>query len=227
MRRADVIQALLQRHESPRYLEVGVHSGDTFHNVRAASKVAVDPAFRFAVSEPRVSDAVSYHEVQSDAFFADLSPEARFDVIFLDGLHTSEQTLRDLMNAIAHLAPGGAIVVDDIRPDTYASSLVRAEDAAFLRQMLSREAQDQAWMGDVYRLAFFVEAFLPMFSYATVAETNGQMVLWAEKRSTLVDPGRTIEWIGRVDFLTLLRQSSILRLQPLADILSAYDAARA
>jgi len=33
-------------------------------------------------------------------------------------------------------------------------------------------------MGDVYKVVFFVDAFLQQFRYATIQENHGQLVMW-------------------------------------------------
>ena len=80
----------------------------TFNAIQASRKVAVDPRFRFKVAEARSGDApeAEFHEVPSDEYFGRIAdPDERFHVIFLDGLHTLEQTLRDFTNALEFLAP--------------------------------------------------------------------------------------------------------------------------
>ena len=69
-----------------RYLEIGVNQGKTLEAVRARHRVGVDPNPRFDIEDlPR---GISFHTGTSDAYFAGLDPSARFDVVFLDGLHT-------------------------------------------------------------------------------------------------------------------------------------------
>jgi hypothetical protein len=123
MERSVVIQRLLDLYEAPRYLEIGVDQGTTFHSVHAAAKFGVDVKFAFdlaAATSDIKNHSASYYEMTSDQFFAktDKSQE-RFDVIFIDGLHTFDQTLRDLLHASYALADGGIIVVDDVMPTTY------------------------------------------------------------------------------------------------------------
>lgn len=130
MDRPDVIQGLLNLYSNPSYLEVGVNHGITFHAITAARKVAVDPKFNFDVPQARLrpGGATSdYHEVPSDDYFANRPAGDMFDVIFLDGLHTFDQTLRDLLNAMTCLKPTGAIVIDDVTPSSYAASLPTME----------------------------------------------------------------------------------------------------
>ena len=69
--RSKVIQGFLHLFGDPRYLEIGVAAGVTFHAVRAGRKVAVDPKFRFDVNEALgvQQSHASYHEMTSDAYF--------------------------------------------------------------------------------------------------------------------------------------------------------------
>ncbi len=48
------------------------------------------------------------------AFFANPANPQLFDVIYVDGDHTDEGACRDLENVVAHLAPGGFLLFDDI-----------------------------------------------------------------------------------------------------------------
>jgi hypothetical protein len=60
----------------------------------------------------------------SDEFFKNLSngskltPDARFDVVFIDGHHLAEQIDRDFSNALKAVEPTGYVVVYDCNPPT-------------------------------------------------------------------------------------------------------------
>ena len=191
MDRPNIVQSLLSLSEAPAYLEVGVNHGITFNAISARRKVAVDPRFNFQMADakamPNNKKAV-YHEVTSDAYFADLKgPKDRFDVIFLDGLHTFDQTLRDLINALECLKPGGAIVIDDVMPSSYAASLPTMKMLFEFREACGIE--EHSWMGDVYKLIFFIRYYMSHLSYALVAETRQQAVVWrAPRKVTEVMP---------------------------------------
>ncbi len=226
MSREFVLQGLLDLHPQATYLEIGVHSGHTFHPLRAARKVAVDPNFRFDLPVPAVTHEVEYHPVASDEYFGTLIERGRkFDVIYLDGLHTSQQTLRDLLNAVEHLKDDGVIIVDDVVPTSYAASLPEIDDFIFARTRIPIEAPHEAWMGDVYKLVYFVEAFMQAFEYGVVEENHGQMVLWRKRRPAVSHPARTLEWISRMDLITMHRNPEDLRRRPYAEILQAYRSA--
>ena len=50
----------------------------------------------------------------SDDFFK--TSKDKFDVIFIDGLHTYDQVRRDVINSIKHLKEGGYIALHDMLP---------------------------------------------------------------------------------------------------------------
>jgi hypothetical protein len=213
--RHQVVQTYLDLWDQPRYLEVGVYQGETFHAVKAAHKVAVDPRFRIKDSEREATS--EYHEVTSDKYFDDLDVHAApFDVIYLDGLHTFEQTLRDLMNAVDFLQPDGVVVIDDVRPNSYSSSLPDINETYAVRRAV--HDRDLNWMGDVFRLVYFVQSFLPRFNYATVEDNHGQLVMWRGKRDPALFVPRQVEEIARLEFRHLVNQLAALNLLPNATI---------
>lgn len=223
MERFTVNQRLLDLYPSPAYLEIGVQEGLTFHRLDAARKVAVDPTFVFDVDAARRDNpAAAYHQMPSDDYFATRRAfDERFDVIFIDGLHTFDQTLRDLLNAVSCLKPGGVIIVDDVMPASYAASLPSFEESVHLRQLLGDAYP--AWMGDVYRLVFFIRDYMTAFDYATIAENHGQTVLWPAIREHTVPP-RSVEAIARLEYLQSVTEREAFNLRPFAAIEAAVRA---
>lgn len=153
MNRIDVVRAALAATRGERYLEIGVRHGDCFHAVDAPAKVAVDPDLRVRVPLvarlrrlARARDGTLCFRLTSDAFFARHAPRlAPFDVVFVDGLHTYEQSHRDVVNALATLAPDGVVVVHDCDPASAAAA------APTLAQAAATPGFDGDWNGDVYR----------------------------------------------------------------------------
>ncbi len=217
--RAAVVQAFLDLFEAPTYLEIGVNQGATFHQLRAARKVAVDPTFAFA-REDREPAPTEYHEIPSDHYFEYAGEQGLlFDVIFLDGLHTFDQTLRDLLNAVAMLKPQGVIVVDDVIPNSFDASLPDLDQVFALRQLAEAAgvnwAMDGSWMGDVYKIPFFVDSFMQQLSFATVTENHGQTVIWRQPRAAPTLPAASFPAIDRLDFRHTILRRPEFRLQPL------------
>jgi predicted O-methyltransferase YrrM len=219
--RATVVQALLDLFERPRYLEVGVETGQTFHTVQAARKVAVDPVFKFDMAAAEADPAnptSAYHQVESDVYFADLLAEdERFDVVFLDGLHTFDQTLKDLLAAMTCLADDGVILIDDVMPDTYAASLPDRERTLRYHALMPNTG---TWMGDVYRLVFFIDQYLPQFSFATMGENHGQLMMWRQRRASTGRPADKVETLARLEFADAIIGRDTFRVMRLTDILT-------
>ena len=229
--RSEVIQQLLDLYERPNYLEVGVDHGVTFLPLRAARKVAVDPKFWFDTTQaPPEGTVVEHHEITSDAFFGTVSrSDPLFDVIFLDGLHTFEQTLRDLMSAALLLKPNGTIIVDDVIPNSYHSSLASTDDLVRVREFQARFdpklQEDQAWMGDVYKIPFYVRSYMQQFSYATTSDNHGQTVMWRQPRRAGSFIERSIEAIGRLEYRDFIRHQDEMNMMPSAQIVAAVRSA--
>lgn len=104
MTRTQIINQFIELNNYHSYLEIGVHDGSNFHKVVCENKVGVDP-------DP-TSKATVYKT--SDDFFK--SNEEKFDIVFIDGLHTAIQLYKDIINSLAVLNPGGAILLHDMLP---------------------------------------------------------------------------------------------------------------
>lgn len=104
MNRTNIIQALINKIDAKKYLEIGVSNGDNFREIKCEYKIGVDP-------EPE-SPATIY--LPSDEFFA--QNKETFDIIFVDGLHEADQVYRDITNSLTVLNAGGYIVCHDMNP---------------------------------------------------------------------------------------------------------------
>ncbi len=230
MTRSDIVQALLGLYNSPAYLEIGVDNGYTFNSVVAARKRAVDPAFKFpTVDVPDGDRTVHHFPITSDAYFEGPGAGWPIDVAFVDGLHTFEQTLRDLLNVQAHLTGHGVIVIDDINPTSYHAALPDPGEAFRIRdhqaQLYPVMRDDFSWMGDVYKLVFFIRDFMQSWSYASVAETGGQLVLWRQPRAESDVGTRSFEGVSQTSFRDVVSSQAEFRFQTLADIVAQVSQA--
>jgi hypothetical protein len=110
MKRSDVINQIIKKYnyDNPNYLEVGVYTGSTFCEIMTNNKDGVDPEHYCK------SNYVNY-KMTSDEFF-EKHVNKKYDIIFIDGLHTAYQVTVDLYNSIKNLNNGGFIVLDDVYP---------------------------------------------------------------------------------------------------------------
>jgi len=164
-----ICQAFLDAIGGGNYLEIGVNDGNSFIPIRAAAKWGVDPAYtltRRRVLKYQVFAALRLKEerlfrMTSDNFFRQQSPmlaRRGVDVAFIDGLHTYEQSLRDVLNTLKCLRPGGVIVMHDCNPPT--------ELAATPLESVPDIPKDTpgwpgAWYGDVWKTIVHLRAMHP------------------------------------------------------------------
>jgi methyltransferase family protein len=194
------------------YLEIGVEQGMTFELVKVAERTAVDHTFAFDTAD-LLSETTTFAEMTSDEFFSDLPAGRQFDLIYVDGMHTFEQTYRDLCNCILHSHPRTAILVDDTLPADVYSSLRDEDQALAFREAAGGEST--AWHGDTYKVVFAVHDFHLGLDYRTIVGAgNPQTLIWrsnAGRRQPLLD---SMEAISRLTYFELIDQIDVLRQYP-------------
>ena len=130
------------------YLEIGVETGYTFNNVHIQNKTGVDPLPHFE-SEKLVVKT-------SDDYFENLDPNIKFDIVFIDGLHQSEQVAKDINNSIHFLNENGKILLDDIIPLNYDEQLKVPLKHEIRNGILKTFVP---WTGDVWKTLYHVLFF--------------------------------------------------------------------
>ena len=136
MMAAQVINMYLSGKPSTSYLEIGLYKGNTFRQVNATIKDSVDPD----------SSMNAKYCTTSDDFFSNFAPNLgyKYDVVFIDGLHYTDQVDRDIDNSIKFLKDGGVVVLHDCNP---------------ISEMRQRVPPDfdiwkYGWNGDVWKSIF-------------------------------------------------------------------------
>ena len=160
MNRLDVIQQIISVKKARKYLEIGVKKGKLFLKVNARKKIAVDPIFKIRPKQKMKACLFDvknifneYYEMTSDRFFEThhrrLLRLNGLDVAFVDGLHTYDQTLKDVVNCLAYLNHDGVIAMHDCNPATSA----QAVPAGSRQQAANINTFDQTkeWSGDVWK----------------------------------------------------------------------------
>ncbi len=173
-KKVGIIQTILDRIQGQTYLEIGVEAGRCFWRVNAARKIAVDPALRPAFQQqgngvrlklerlvrgPQPAGHVSVFAMTSDEFFsryAEVFSEQRIDVALIDGLHTYDQSLRDVHHCLEYLSPRGVIVIHDCNPPLEAIAYPAPSFEA--AQALRLPGWTGAWCGDVWKTIVHLRA---------------------------------------------------------------------
>ena len=121
--RWDLIQYLISKNKYSDYLEIGCDQDQLFSKIKIENKIGVDP---YSGGNVRKT---------SDDFFKD--NKEKFDIVFIDGLHTYNQVKKDILNSLDCLKEEGIVLVHDCMPDS-----------------LSKQAVPRyrmIWNGDVWR----------------------------------------------------------------------------
>ena len=108
--RWDLIEYLIKKNNYTNYLEIGCDQNQLFSKVIIDNKIGVDP-----VSGGNIRKT-------SDDFFRENND--KFDIVFIDGLHTYEQVKKDILNSVNFLNENGIILVHDCMPDSLGKQAV-------------------------------------------------------------------------------------------------------
>lgn len=136
MNRISIINQLIQNNNYKSYLEIGVRfKRDCFDQILCESKTSVDPS----------SIDLYDFNMTSDNFFQ--INTSKFDIIFIDGLHTAEQCYSDTINSLSTLNDTGTIVVHDTNPPDEFHQLESQKNAI-------KNTEDKAWNGSVWKAIF-------------------------------------------------------------------------
>jgi hypothetical protein len=166
------------------YLEIGVEFGRTLNAINSSRVYGVDPSPLF-ISDVG-NDRLVLVKSPSDHFFSTLASNQVFDFIFLDGLHTYDQTLRDFRNSLEHVSADSVIVIDDVLPvDEYSASPDMWQSIR-IRKRLGLDGM--AWHGDVYKVIFDILEKVPHLNVKIVKDKdflNGRAIVWGFNSSEI------------------------------------------
>lgn len=156
------------------YLEIGTFLGATLESVNVPLRTGVDPNPLFDVSLPPKRSDIQV--TTSDEYFAALPDETRFDIAFVDGLHTSQQTYRDVINTLRRIT-NGPILIDDTVPCDEYSAIPNHEES--LRARAEAGYTDVMWHGDVWRVIWLLNEFHTDLEWRTITDRgNPQTLVW-------------------------------------------------
>jgi len=121
----EIINLLINKFNYKTYLEIGCDKNKNFNRINIEHKIGVDPKRGGTI------------KMTSDNFFK--QNKEKFDIIFIDGLHHSDQVYKDILNSVFFLNINGTIIVHDCNPINY------------FTQLIPRPRMPRSWNGDVWR----------------------------------------------------------------------------
>jgi hypothetical protein len=200
MNRTDILNFLIKKYSFNKYLEIGVRdSNENFNKIIINDKDGVDP---FPVTPVK-------YQVSSDLFFSDYVNNKKYDIIFVDGLHTSEQVYKDIKNSLMCLNDGGFIIIHDCNPTQEYHT--RSYDEYLKHRGI--------WNGDVFKGFIKIKKELPEYSCFVVNEDYGCGIITKQhilKNKTFDLDINDINWklfdINRVNLLQLIEYDEFIKL---------------
>ena len=169
--RWDLIEYLIKKNNYTNYLEIGCDQNQLFSKVIIDNKIGVDP-----VSGGNIRKT-------SDEFFKENNN--KFDIVFIDGLHTYEQVKKDILNSIDFLNQNGIILVHDCMPDSLGKQAV--------------PRYKMQWNGDVWKAIIDLRQKEDLDIY-TCEMDQGIGIITKKKNSSLLSLNKPIHKIKFRDY---------------------------
>ena len=162
MNRSEIINTYIARYNLSSYLEIGIFDGSNFQSIKCKYKDSVDPGI-----EGVLPNWVSY-KMTSDKFFQLIEKtDKKYDFVFIDGLHITDQVDKDIFNSLKHLNENGFIMLHDGNPPDYNTQAV--------------PRKQMTWTGDVWKSVVKIRYNHPELSFFTIDADYGCVIIQKEK----------------------------------------------
>ncbi len=155
--RFEIIQNIITQQKYNNYLEIGCDRNENFSKINIQNKVGVDPLRGGTL------------RMTSDVFFK--NNIKKFDLIFLDGLHTYEQTIKDIDNSLKILNERGVILIHDCLPKKIWNQIVP--------RMYGH------WNGDVWKAIVHSRTYHYADTYTCIAD-HGLGIIFKRKNKNIL-----------------------------------------
>ena len=193
VKRYDLLNHLIDTYGFVNYLEIGIWAGECIKNVKAEHKDGVDPGIEGNIHE-YLPDECNY-KISSDRFFELIEGEdIKYDLIFIDGLHYSQQVKKDIKNSLNHLQPNGIIMLHDCNPQTYESQVI--------------PRMSSLWHGDVWKAYVGFKQTHPQFNCYVVDTDCGCGIIVNNKDHTQMPVDLDLDYKtlekNRIELLNLI-----------------------
>ena len=155
--RIQIIQNIINKKDYKKYLEIGCDKDENFSRIKVENKVGVDPIRGGTL------------RMTSDEFFQ--KNTEKFDIVFLDGLHTYEQTIKDIDNSLQIINENGIILIHDCLPKKIWNQVVP--------RMYGH------WNGDVWKAIVHSRTYHHADTYTCVADHGLGIIFKRKNRNQL------------------------------------------
>tara|TARA_B100001248_G_scaffold151213_1_gene113613 strand:- start:95 stop:766 length:672 start_codon:yes stop_codon:yes gene_type:complete len=156
--RSVIIQNIINDKKYKDYLEIGCDRDENFSKIKIENKTGVDPLQGGTL------------RMTSNNFF--IKNNKNFDLIFLDGLHTYEQTIKDINNSLKILNKDGVIIIHDCLPKKIWNQIVPRIYGH--------------WNGDVWKAIVHSRTYSSADTYTCIAD-HGLGIIFKRKNRNQLD----------------------------------------
>ena len=156
--RSEIIQKIIDSKKYKNYLEVGCDKDENFSKINVEKKIGVDPLKGGTL------------RMTSDNFFK--NNNEKLDLIFLDGLHTYEQTIKDIDNSLKFLNDHGVVIIHDCLPKKIWNQIVPRVYGH--------------WNGDVWKAIVHSRTYSYADTYTCIAD-HGLGIIFKRKNRDLLE----------------------------------------
>ena len=156
--RSEIIQKIIYNKKYKNYLEIGCDRDENFSKIKIENKTGVDPLQGGTL------------RMTSNNFF--IKNNKNFDLIFLDGLHTYEQTIKDINNSLKILNKDGVIIIHDCLPKKIWNQIVPRIYGH--------------WNGDVWKAIVHSRTYSSADTYTCIAD-HGLGIIFKRKNRNQLD----------------------------------------
>tara|TARA_Y100000034_G_scaffold115529_2_gene152805 strand:+ start:2692 stop:3303 length:612 start_codon:yes stop_codon:yes gene_type:complete len=203
MERSDIINQLIKTYNYKSYLEIGYGTGYTFNKINISTKVGIDGGNGTPPSDTTVV------RIKSADYFKSAKEQggAKFDIIFIDGSHLSEDVEEDLKGSLELLNEHGTIVMHDCSPPN------------MFYQERTQSPYVGGWTGDVWKAFVKFRALRADLSMWVVDTDYGcGVVRFGEQKVLDIDVNTDLEYKNldenRKEWLNLITPEEFIEKYP-------------
>ena len=211
------LNKISQINNANKYLEIGVETGRTFLEFDIEYKDGVDPNFLFDVKLHQ-NEKHRFFKVKSNDFWLSDKPLI-YDIFFIDGLHTFEQTLRDIICSLRYAHDKSIWLIDDTVPSDIFSAIRDQKQSYDVRSR--HQMPGNPWHGDVFKIIPAMREYFPTLDFVTIIEQgNPQTIAWFAQNKNFQPLDYNLEAVSRFDFLDIDKNQSIFNFKKENDAFS-------
>ena len=144
-----IAEGLQKAGQLNRYLEIGIKKGSCFNNIAPLCKEAYAVDILNCKKLINQNKNLIWFRGQSQEFLTNHNPNKKFDLVFIDGAHNHEDSLKDFRSVFDLMNDNGLILLHDTYPP-------------------SEPFIGKSFCFDTYKTAEYIKENYPSYEFATL-----------------------------------------------------------